>query len=137
MIRRILSLCARDTGHEVMYSQLEQALLSFQKNAHADSWNQLLQRAEQQGLAPLLYHHSQQIPFHFPANFTRLLRSLYLRSRQANALRTNAVTEILTWFAAADIQAVRRIGRNVAAAIDGGESTDARSAGGDCGTGRR
>jgi hypothetical protein len=104
MIRKILALCARDTGHEVMYSQLEQTLFSFEKAATVDSWNKLLYMAEKQGLAPLLYHHSQQISFQFPANFTRLLRSLYLRARQANSLRTNAVTEILTWFAAADLQ---------------------------------
>ncbi len=103
MIRKILSLCARDTGHEVMYSQLQQALLAFQKTAEDDSWGQLLHMAEQQGLAPLLYHHSQQVTFQLPTNFNRLLRSLYLRSRQANTLRKNAVEEILTWFAAADI----------------------------------
>jgi len=103
MIRKVLSLCARDTGHPVMYSHLEQALFSFQKEIKADSWSQLLYMAEQQGLAPLLYHHSQQISFQFPAKFNRLLRSLYLRSRQANALRTNAVEKIITRFTAADI----------------------------------
>lgn len=104
MIRKILSLCARDTGHEVMYSQLQEALLCFQENAEADLWNQLLHMAEQQGLSPLLYHHSQQVSCQFPPHFKRLLQSLYLRNRQANALRLNAVAEILTWFAAADIQ---------------------------------
>jgi hypothetical protein len=103
MIRKILSLCARNTGHQAMYSRLEQALLIFESTAGADAWNQLLYEAEQQGLAPLLYHHSKQIDFQFPQDFRRLLHSLYLRSRQANTVRNRAVAEILTRYHAADI----------------------------------
>jgi len=103
MIREILSLCARNTGHQAMYSRLQQALLTFQATADADSWNRLLYEAEQQGVAPLLHHHSQRIDFQFPQNFRRLLHSLYLRSRQANTVRNRAVADILTRYHAADI----------------------------------
>ncbi len=103
MIREILSLCARNTGHQVMYTRLEQALLTFEATAGADAWNRLLYEAEQQGIAPLLHHHSQQIDVPFPQDFRRLLHSLYLRSRQANTVRNRAVAEILTRYHAADI----------------------------------
>jgi hypothetical protein len=103
MIQKILSLCARNTGHQGMYTRLEQALRTFQETAEADSWKQLLHKAEQQGIAPLLHHHSRQIDFQFPQDFRRLLHSLYLRSRQANIVRNKAVAEILARCDAADI----------------------------------
>ncbi|MCI5165451.1 MAG: hypothetical protein D3903_05015 [Candidatus Electrothrix sp. GM3_4] len=103
MIREVLSLCARDTGHQAMYTQLHQTLLTFQETAEADSWNRLLHEAEQQGVAPLLHHHSRRIDFQFPEDFRRLLHSLYLRSRQANTVRNKAVVEILARYDTADI----------------------------------
>jgi hypothetical protein len=103
MIRKILSLCARNSGHQIMYSQLEQTLLSFQATAGSDSWKRLLYEAEQQGVAPLLHHHSRRIDFQFPQDFRRLLHSLYLRSRQANTVRNKAVIEILARYDAANI----------------------------------
>ncbi|MCW5207387.1 nucleotidyltransferase family protein, partial [Desulfobulbus sp. US2] len=59
--------------------------------------------AEQQGLAPLLYHHSKQIDVPFPQDFRRLLHSLYQRSRQANTVRNRAVAEILTRYDTANV----------------------------------
>jgi hypothetical protein len=103
MIRKILSLCARNTGHQIMYSRLQQDMLTFQARTGADSWNRLLCEAEQQGLAPLLYHHSSRIDVQLPKDFRRLLHSLSLRSRQANVVRNRAVAEILARYDAADI----------------------------------
>lgn len=103
MMREILSLCARNTGHQVMYSRLQQDLLIFQETAGADTWSQLLCEAEKQGLAPLLYHHSSRIDVQLPKDFRRLLHSLSLRSKQANVVRNRALAEIFTRYEAADI----------------------------------
>ena len=93
MIRTILALCSRDCGHEVMYCRLEQALVAFQ--ARELSWDYLIQEAEKQGVASLLYKHIGSLDFKIPDNARRLLQSLYLRNRRSNTIRNKAVTEIL------------------------------------------
>lgn len=103
MIRKILSLCARGTSHPDMLSRLQQTLLRFEAKAETGSWNRLLHEAEQQGLAPLLHHHSRQIDFQFPENFRLPLLSLYLRTKQANIVRNQAFAEILSLYEASDI----------------------------------
>ena len=93
MIRKILALCSRDFGHEVMYSQLDQALVAFQDRGF--SWDYLIHEAEKQGVAPLLYKHISSLDFKIPDKARRLLQSLYLRNRRSNTIRNKVVAEIL------------------------------------------
>ncbi len=94
MIRIILALCSRDFGHEVMYSQLDQALVAFQ--ARGISWDYLIHEAEKQGLASLLYQHISSLDFKIPDTAWRVLQSLYLRNRRSNTIRNKAVTGIVS-----------------------------------------
>lgn len=93
MIRTILALCSRDLGHDVMYSRLEQALVSFQDQGV--SWKHLIHEAEKQGVAPLLYKHIRSLDFTIPDSARRLLQSLYLRNRRSNTIRNKVVSEIV------------------------------------------
>ena len=93
MIRKILALCSRDLGHDVMYSQLRHTLIEY--GAKHLSWNPLIQEAEREGVAPLLYKHCKTLDFDIPDQYWRLLQSLYLRNRRSNDIRTSAVCEIL------------------------------------------
>ena len=105
MMAKLLQLCARDTGHAAMYSQLEQLLAGLQKTATDASWNQTLYEAEHQGLAPLLYKHLNHIGLGpVPKQFKRMLQSLFLRNRNAAGIRNQAMQEILIAYAAAGIQ---------------------------------
>ncbi len=97
MMKAILGLCSRDIGHETMYSSLALALSRF--TAARDSWGELVRLAEQQGVAPLLYSHLKTIGFTIP-DYTarRLLQSLFLRNRRANATRREAIGAIISVF---------------------------------------
>ena len=105
MISKLLQLCARDTGHEAMYSQLEQLLAVIQKTAADSSWNKTLYAAEHEGLGPLLHKHLNHIGWgSVPQHFRRLLQSLFLRSKNASGIRNQAMQEVLTAYDAAGIQ---------------------------------
>ncbi len=93
MIRSILALCSRDSVHKVMSAQLEQALADFQTEGY--SWDNLIQEAERQGVASLVYKHVRSIDCAIPTNHRRSLQSLYLRNRGSNTIRNKAVSEIV------------------------------------------
>ncbi len=96
MIRTILGLCARDVGAAAMYSRLRAQVEAFAQQSPA--WDELLNDAEEQGMAPLLHKHLGAVGVAAPDQARLRLHSLYLRSRQANAIRNRAVAEILTAF---------------------------------------
>ena len=104
MIRTILALCSRDFGHDVMYSRLDQALVSFQVQGF--SWDYLIHEAEKQGVAPLLYTHISSLDCKIPDSARRLLQSLYLRNRRSNTIRNKAVVEIISAYEVEKIDAL-------------------------------
>ena len=108
MIRKILALCARDQSHPAMYPGLEQALIRFQEQSEAtqqkNPWNRLIQQAEKQGIAPLLFKHIRSLDNRvMPKNSLRDLQSLYLRNRRANTIRNRAMAVVLDAFAEENI----------------------------------
>ncbi len=101
MIRNILALCAREHGHQAMYSSLQQALSNYA--AGHPNWDNLVLEAERQGVAPLLYKHINALDFTLPDNIRRTLQALHLRSRRSNTIRNAAIGEILAAFRQEDI----------------------------------
>lgn len=95
-IQAILGLCARNSGHDRMYEQLETELESFSHNRC--SWEALIRHAEYQGMAPLLYKHISAVDFTLPDGQHRILRSLYQRCRLANRIRNRVAADIITTF---------------------------------------
>ncbi len=97
MITGILGLCARDVGHETMYSSLAQALARF--SATRGAWDELFCEAERQGIAPLLHHHLKTLDFVVPDRAARRqLQGLFLRTRRANEIRRAAIGVIVSAF---------------------------------------
>ncbi len=92
-MQRILALCARDSGHDAMYVELTSVLVELQ--SQESSWEEIVYRAEQHGIASLLYKHLRAIDFKIPKASRRLLQSLYLRNRRSNISRNKAVIEIV------------------------------------------
>jgi len=92
-VQKILALCARDSGHEAMYEELANGLKTFSSGEY--SWEKMINRAEQHGLASLLYKHIRGIECDVPKTSRRLLQSLYLRNRRSNTSRNKAVVEIV------------------------------------------
>ncbi len=95
-----LTHCARITHNSTNYRQLEQAAGAFTK------WQEIPTQAETHGLAPLLYTHLQAAGVSLPPAIKRELQGLYLRHKHANQVRGEVLTEILTAYQAAGIQAL-------------------------------
>jgi len=68
-------------------------------------WAEVPVLAEKQGLGPLLYWHLKAAGIAPPLGVKRQLQGLYLRHRHANQIRSQALAEILSAFAQADIPA--------------------------------
>ncbi len=94
----LLALCARLEGDAAYYRQLAQIA------AKVDVWPEVLSQAEAHGLGPLLYKHLRTAEIQLPSTTKRSLQGLYLRHRQANQVRLEALAEILEAYQAADIQ---------------------------------
>ncbi len=92
-MQKVLSLCARDSGHEAMYAELTRACSAFP--SQETSWEQIIHNAEQHGVASLLYKHIREVDVNIPKDARRLLQSLYLRNRRSNRSRNKAVIEIV------------------------------------------
>ncbi len=86
----LLKLCARSKPHP----DLQQLLVAACRDI--SNWEQLLQQAEEQGLAPLVNRHLKPLPEHIPASFLRGLRFLSLRHKQANAVLMQSLQHILS-----------------------------------------
>jgi len=100
-IRTILGLCARMRGHRAMYEMLGKEVEAYIDRQFC--LKTLIQQAERQGVAPLLYTHISAIDLTLPGGQHRILRSLYQRSRYANQKRNRVMTEILAAFNAEGI----------------------------------
>ena len=96
MLRRIIGLCSRESGHPEMFEMLGRALSSYK--AMNMSWESLVHESETHGTAPLLYKHLEHIGFILPDGNHRILRSLYQRCRFSNNIRNTASAEILDCF---------------------------------------
>ncbi len=77
-----------------MYSLLEDAVADFQE--HGGAWHDLIESAEKQGVAPLLFKHLTGAGnrINIPAAHKRTLQSLYLRNRRSNSIRNRVVSGI-------------------------------------------
>jgi len=100
-VQKILALCACDNGHDVMYAELENALKAF--SSEGKCWDDIIHRAEQHGLASLLYKHIRAVGYEIPKASRRLLQSLYLRNRRSNTSRNKAVNEIVLAYGGEDV----------------------------------
>ena len=97
MISPLLALCARTAEHPTQQQSLREAAGQFTQ------WADLPNLAEEHGIAPLLYHHLGAIEFSPPPPTRRALQGLVLRHRQANAIRSRVLSQILTAFQAEGI----------------------------------
>lgn len=96
IIHRIIALCSRDQGHEIIETLLESYLTRFE--SMGGSWENLIHEAENQGITPLLYRHIVASGYCLPTQARRLLQGLYLRHKRSGAIRNNTIAEILTVF---------------------------------------
>jgi len=92
MTDSILSLCARAQGYFVQYQLIQE------RAAHFPDWENLPAAAEHHGLGPLAYEHLTACGVPLPKAIRRALQGLALRHRQAAAIRTRVLAEILTAF---------------------------------------
>ncbi len=114
MIRKILAICCRDQSHRAVSKRLEQALTLFQEQIKTNTlhlqagsaqkqlhpWNFLIEQAEKQGIAPLLFKHIRSLDHNpMPKDNLRVLQSLFLRNRRANSIRNQAMAVVLAAFA--------------------------------------
>jgi len=90
VIDPLLASCARAESHPL---QLER--LAEQAKGYTD-WQSLPTRAEDNGLAPLVYRHLQATGLSLPEDTHRALLALTLRHRRANHIRRLTLAEILT-----------------------------------------
>jgi hypothetical protein len=93
----ILALCARVEGNPAQQERLAREIGSF------DRWDELIRQAERHGLGPLLYTHLQAIEPPLPVPAKRALQGLYLRHRQASAIRSRELARILSALQTAEI----------------------------------
>jgi hypothetical protein len=95
----LLATCARLTVPRELRGEL--ACLA----SRIEDWDVLVHAAERHGLAPLLYAHHRSGSLPLPPRAASQVRALYLRHRRANAIRLQALSEILDAFGAADVSA--------------------------------
>lgn len=93
MIRQILALCSRDEGHDDVYRALCRSVSLFESRNL--SWEELINEAELQGIAPLVFKHLSASGNELPAQARRPLHSLTLRHKHANAIRNEITAEFL------------------------------------------
>ncbi len=90
--RPVLELCARITGHDEQHRLLRQAVPAV------GNWDELLQRAEQQGMAPLLHHHLQAAGCPIPEESVWALTALARRHEHLARVRSQVLRELLAVF---------------------------------------
>jgi len=98
--RTILGLCARALGNPPMYCRLVTETDAFNR------WDALALEAEDEGMGPLLYHHLKEVDALMPFQARRTLAAVTVRHRHANAVRANALSEILHAYQAEGIEAL-------------------------------
>jgi hypothetical protein len=92
-VERILGLCA----HPQINPEIVNRLAA--ETVNPIDWEHLIFRAEFHGLGPLAYIHLKNIDGWMPLNAQRALRALFLRHRDANAVRAQVLSEILALLA--------------------------------------
>jgi hypothetical protein len=88
----IVELCARIEGHAVQQQMISKYCENF------DDWQGLLERAEREGMAPLLRKHLIESGADFPVSVRRSLNLLYIRHQKLAEIRLKVVEEVLQLF---------------------------------------
>jgi hypothetical protein len=99
---RLLALCARaelDATH--IHRLAQEAAKSTEQE-----WERIPAQAEAHGMAPLLYIHLKAARVQLPRNVKRELQGLYLRHREINRVRMRVLSDILSTYDRAGIQAL-------------------------------
>lgn len=96
----LLVQCARLTGDAAFCDAIKEAIAVF------NNWRDLITLAEQQSMAPLLYHHLQACHIDLPPNAKLQLQGLTLRHQQTNEVRLAVLANILETFVQANIPAL-------------------------------
>lgn len=96
----ILEVCARIEGHAVQQKMLRDYCKDF------DDWQGLLQRAEREGMAPLLRKHLLEAEIDIEASVKRSLIALYKRHQHNAEVRLKVIEDILQIFNDNDIQSM-------------------------------
>jgi hypothetical protein len=96
----LLALCARSRAH------LAQAALLRQHAQTLQQWDGLPAQAEAHGLVPLLYTHLQAAGIAIPPAIKQQLLGYYMQHAHATSVRTQVLTDILTCYQAAGIEAL-------------------------------
>lgn len=94
----LLALCARPDLPEALDPVFRHAV-----DVVAD-WAEVVELAEQHGIAPLMYMHARSAGVPLPADVWPQLQALYVSHRRANEIRLRVLTEILEAFGAAGIE---------------------------------
>jgi hypothetical protein len=98
--KAILGLCARVEGNTDLYCRLIVETDSFTR------WEKLPALAERHGLGPLVYTHLKAADALTPSQTMREIKALFLRHRHANAVRGEALAEILDAFQSEEIESL-------------------------------
>src|SRR5210317_1015807 len=88
----ILEVCARIEGHAVQQQILRESCRGF------DDWQGLLERAELEGMAPLLRKHLMESEADVQASVRRSLNLLYKRHQRQAQIRLEVLTDVLELF---------------------------------------
>ena len=83
-----------------------QGLLLKEQFKEFSQWVNLIPFAEEQGMAPLFYFHCRKAGLDIPEAPRRQLQALTLRHRQANQIRTDLLTKIITACEKAGVQLI-------------------------------
>ena len=97
---RLLQTCARATTFPGLVDRI------LDDCAKTTEWPDLLNRAEVQGIAPLLHWHLQPLDTGIPAQFRRATRLLYLRHQHVAGVYARVLREALDLFGKAGIEAL-------------------------------
>lgn len=98
MVDPLLALCARAESHSLQIERLAKQAQSY------TDWQTLTRRAEDTGLAPLVYLHLQTAGTALPENTHRELMALTMRHRRANQIRCRTLAEVNTALKEEDIE---------------------------------
>jgi hypothetical protein len=88
----LLDACARIEGHAVQHSLLREYCRGFL------DWQNLLERAEKEGMAPLLRKHLDESGSEYPVSVRRSLSILVKRHQQYAQVRLEVLREVLGLF---------------------------------------
>lgn len=88
----ILEVCARIEGHAAQHQMLQEYCRGF------DDWQGLLERAEREGMAPLLRKHLVESEANIPASARRSLNLLYKRHQKLSDVRLVVLEDMLRLF---------------------------------------